>query len=1518
MEEEEFDFSGIVDPPNEEEFDFSDVVDEFDFTDVVDDKEQQSFLSKVGDYGMAAVNNITQGIYGLASSGFKMIGALNDATAVGDTNGSWNAATALGETIDEFITENNPDIEGVNQTYQDVAQGVGQGLGMLMTGSPKPTTLIPTATAVPFLGQATVAAAKDLGSKVASVPGFLGGSMTAVPEWEAAKASGASDDEAFNVLLSNYLVGQSEALPIQNLLGRLNKVTGNRILAVVKNSGIGSIEEATQEAIQTYLSNQIAQESYDPDRDPLFQVIQSAKVGGIVGFILPGVATALQSAPTSTRNKVEKLLAPVVSVEEANQAQGQAQQIIDEVANTGDPEIDAQIDESAAISQPQKEELVKEQITQDVEEKQAEEEKEFKATESEVIADLDKTEEEIAEEKKAEDIKETPEYKDAVQRVADLSQELQNPDMSEEESREVYGRLAEAKNALRKIAPKKPENSTNKKTPIKKRIEDTTGVTKPEKSVKMTPNEAIKHQVQTFYKGVQEGVYRGKDLTNDLVTKVQEAIKDSPLNPKQVSTILTKVRKTNLFTPGSISKLNTFIDKVSEDAVYADKISEARSTISAIKKSTKNKDVSQQVKGLAKIFASINPEDVDIDKHLNWATQISNGLKSPTNPNYKIFNVGEAQDYIEDIQSKQAQAEAKEIKDSELRGETRNVQLFANLTGSLEGLRNKDTSGLDPDEVQVVENLRKLNPQTLTNEQATKIARVVDNILENDDFSGAVTVDSIVKSKDNLKTGLELQAKTKEIRAIGRMGANTYQQFARVFGKSGTASEIQRLSGILDLWNAGSRVENQENNVAKRLKDKVKSIRKRFKIDPLELDNQVRLVIFSEIYKNYGDESHIPKVKKNFERTAKNYEKTDERKAEVWKKIIAEFKDVNSGEEALAVLNRRPGLYQAWQFVNDIFNNEIVERHEKVNVEVHNKPYARANNYTHTAQVNLTSTKEAQEEFAEDSPRSGKINPDQSKTSIKATRTLRDGYGYESDFFTVQLRGYRQSLYDIEASRAEALVRETIYTPEFEELVGSKNNADVIRAMVAAGRKIQKGVGTNSANEVIRFANSASQFARNIGTVRALASFSQPLKQSTVMVKTFFNHAGTGSLNQFVQGLRTINMKEPSPGLKKLWNQYTIGVRGQRLGGIEKGETVHLRLDPGAKKMYAKWAQWLNDKSHWFQGAVMSPLTKSDIYVARATWNSYYLQSLKEQGVTSVNMDTEFEKQGDVKRQKAAAFAEQQIAETQVPSNPATLAQISRNESDTSWNVIKNVLLPFSMFSITAKYRNILDVGRWLRNPNKQTSFALAGSISEMAAFGYMAYWLLPFYKDYLRGLIESLFDLEEGGDDEKDEKNKKKSLYTNLVNSASPFAIGTFGESGTTMVANALAFLAENPDMTYEEWKKEGGFVFEPKDNLDWGIYGLGAETMQEVGTGFIDMTKSTVLDEPITYTDDWGRKHTVELTEGQKKLLAVKTLIEIGGLIGINEADIFGQIRRVYKEQLKLQNSGGKKAPNQKIIIK
>src|SRR5690606_15346755 len=168
-----------------------------------------------------------------------------------------------------------------------------------------------------------------------------------------------------------------------------------------------------------------------------------------------------------------------------------------------------------------------------------------------------------------------------------------------------------------------------------------------------------------------------------------------------------------------------------------------------------------------------------------------------------------------------------------------------------------------------IKTLRDLDPSSLTDDQATSVVRVIDNIVENDDFSNAGAVKPIIESKKNLK---EIKEKLKgidrrEIRGIGKIGANIYQQFTRIFGDSGIAAEIQRLSGIMDVFNAGSRVENQEIRLTKALKDKIKEVNKRYKIKVQDLSNQVRLTMFAELYKNYGDDSHIAKVKSNFLRT---------------------------------------------------------------------------------------------------------------------------------------------------------------------------------------------------------------------------------------------------------------------------------------------------------------------------------------------------------------------------------------------------------------------------------------------------------------------------------------------------------------------------------------------------------------------------------------------------------------------------------------------------------------------------
>lgn len=135
-----------------------------------------------------------------------------------------------------------------------------------------------------------------------------GGLQMAVPEYEAAKAAGLDEDQAFEVFLKNYGVGQTEALPLARAFNRIGKITGGNVIEILKAGGQGGLEEATQELVQTYMSNQIAQGSYDPSRDPLMGMIEAGQTGFFVGFILPGIGAALKDSPADTRTNVTNFL----------------------------------------------------------------------------------------------------------------------------------------------------------------------------------------------------------------------------------------------------------------------------------------------------------------------------------------------------------------------------------------------------------------------------------------------------------------------------------------------------------------------------------------------------------------------------------------------------------------------------------------------------------------------------------------------------------------------------------------------------------------------------------------------------------------------------------------------------------------------------------------------------------------------------------------------------------------------------------------------------------------------------------------------------------------------------------------------------------------------------------------------------------------------------------------------------------------------------------------------------------
>lgn len=206
-----------------------------------------------------------------------------------------NKAKELGLTVLQ-----NPDYAGFMTST--LPQAVGSMLSMMLLGGRGVATN-------PF---ATQSIAKQAATTLTSKTAMVGAMQASVPEFEAAKAAGKTDEEAFNVFLQNIPGGLTESVQMANMFGRLNRMTNNGLMNAIKLSTANGLEEASQEAIQQYLTNKVAQGSYDPERDLKEGMGEGAGAGFIVGFVMPGAMAAMDKMSpeqkTQTKAVLQKML----------------------------------------------------------------------------------------------------------------------------------------------------------------------------------------------------------------------------------------------------------------------------------------------------------------------------------------------------------------------------------------------------------------------------------------------------------------------------------------------------------------------------------------------------------------------------------------------------------------------------------------------------------------------------------------------------------------------------------------------------------------------------------------------------------------------------------------------------------------------------------------------------------------------------------------------------------------------------------------------------------------------------------------------------------------------------------------------------------------------------------------------------------------------------------------------------------------------------------------------------------
>lgn len=179
-----------------------------------------------------------------------------------------------------------------------VPMAFGQMMGMMLTGG------VGNAQA----GLVPQSIARQTVNTLSSPMAISGALQASVPEYEAAKAAGKSDEEAFGVFLKNIPGGMTEVIPIANMFSRLNKITGNGLLNALKLGTAQGLEEGSQEAVQQYLTNKIAQGTYDPKRDLKQGLLEGAGAGFIVGFMMPGVMGAMESMTPDQKNETRAII----------------------------------------------------------------------------------------------------------------------------------------------------------------------------------------------------------------------------------------------------------------------------------------------------------------------------------------------------------------------------------------------------------------------------------------------------------------------------------------------------------------------------------------------------------------------------------------------------------------------------------------------------------------------------------------------------------------------------------------------------------------------------------------------------------------------------------------------------------------------------------------------------------------------------------------------------------------------------------------------------------------------------------------------------------------------------------------------------------------------------------------------------------------------------------------------------------------------------------------------------------
>lgn len=1047
-----------------------------------------------------------------------------------------------------------------------------------------------------------------------------------------------------------------------------------------------------------------------------------------------------------------------------------------------------------------------------------------------------------------------------------------------------------------------------------------------------------------------------------LAAAISGMVKTGKIKANQAAVLVKRVSSLNLDNPVMVERFTNYAQRVFERVDYQQRLDDAFAIRKSIRKDLKT-DNQAEVVGMAKEFTKIDPSLVeDIDAYMEIAEKVKNAVKPSRRKDEEYVmkqasNIADISKFSKNEINRQEQIKIdeliatyedieglskdmsfneiqkiinslKENPDETVDKESKAKEfLVSRMNGMKSTLETMFKTGVDPmtgeeitfedSQKDLMKRVLKIDLNEMSTREAIKIVEGVDNFITNqitsglesaaNSYEGALNVKSLV-NRGKVARPLRLFG----IKTIGKVYSDQLYSLPnlmeKMFGGVTNSIDIMRKMGLLNVINGVNKAIRQHNQIIDKYSKQLFAKGKDF----MDAKNVYERGMLAELKRNIiGTESEtqaefqnrVKILKESIDLLIEDGNSKEKKMGELYKEV---YDKLNIDSMDMDVINSnasKNNLEAVDWWINEWskYKPELFD----VSLSVYNTMLTSDLSYTPRSIKKLSSKDTGLDESLTNQNGSFNVsinNVDKNKSGVlmETTRT-RPTNGYISlDFDTNNSKALKSALTDINTASAIRQVDGFLSSKEFKKLVPESDDRTILERRISTYIKRAKGKNVVP-RDTIEYLNKFVNYVTSLGVGKALAGVNQTLMQTTpVLVNTFMNAGRLDFVNaDFNAWLNETGMPISNRGFE---SQSTIDSIDRQLEA--KGQTT----DQVFKKI-ADINQW------WLKQLLVKP----DVWVARSSFKSYYLQNLNRRGI-STDIDWKNHKMD----KEAAEYAQIMVDRQQNISDPMLAGEFLASENPYV-QITRKIFLPFASFIINQKarmYNDLITVSSGTAtNEDKAIAWrSLRGLGAELATYQLLGYGIKLLYDQIAAWLLG----------DEDDEETKKKKIINatknpiksvlndiisplpmldDIVTMGLNLGLGQYPWMDDKEIKDAvnsrnkvLELKGEDPmddkaKADYiEKIKKEATYQLYISDDNDrkYGMIGIAGDTYKELG----EISKLYATGE---FIDDYqGRETPKKLLESDRKdvgLAVFPTLLYSTGLL---PKDV-GAISRDYIKRIK-----------------